>query len=482
MACRPASKAPPEAWAIVNFTDSLQVWDGFGVNYVETAQTPDYDSFPQDYGGLSLLNEVQRREIIQLVFGPEGLQPSLVKMFLDPHHEPSNDNADPLQMDSAGFDHEKTTRWMRYFVQGGLAASAEQGRELEVITTLYGPPGWMTLQRQHRGRDLDPAMKEELGEYYLSWIRYLQNNAYPIRYLSLHNEGEDYKRWTETGYTDSYDKDYNLYWSPLQVADFLKLLPRLFEIHSVAPVGLTLGETSSWMRLTVNHRKDKESYAGLIGLDEEALSRLALITSHSFWAPTSAGTEFLRLRKFQMGQKQAPTCLDNLHQLEKMQTDFLLGFWQEIYQAKVNAIIPWACVQHHPSWTGGDPNPGTAIEVLGPEKYVVHPAYYYYKLVSRLGQRGMRVVNTYCSHDSVKVIAFAANGTTQPGSFVLINPTDQELSIAIRIVASPTETYYMTRTSPGEQYLALGAVRLIEDEIRYVAPPQSATSFSEQPD
>ena len=42
----------------VRFDEPLQVWDGFGVNYVEAAQTRGYGSWPQDYGGFSILSEL----------------------------------------------------------------------------------------------------------------------------------------------------------------------------------------------------------------------------------------------------------------------------------------------------------------------------------------------------------------------------------------------------------------------------------------
>ncbi len=72
--------------AVVDFSAKLQAWDGFGVNYVETSQTFDYEKWPQDYGSFSVLSEASRKEIIDLIFGNDGLQPDLVKMFLDPIH------------------------------------------------------------------------------------------------------------------------------------------------------------------------------------------------------------------------------------------------------------------------------------------------------------------------------------------------------------------------------------------------------------
>ena len=40
--------------ATVNFSRTLQDWDGFGFNYVETAHSSDMKEFNQEYGGFSL--------------------------------------------------------------------------------------------------------------------------------------------------------------------------------------------------------------------------------------------------------------------------------------------------------------------------------------------------------------------------------------------------------------------------------------------
>jgi hypothetical protein len=73
--------------ATVDFSKKLRAWDGFGVNYVESAQTRDYKNDPQEYGGFSLLDEQERQHAINLIFGEDGLKPGLMKMFLDPWHD-----------------------------------------------------------------------------------------------------------------------------------------------------------------------------------------------------------------------------------------------------------------------------------------------------------------------------------------------------------------------------------------------------------
>jgi len=203
---RPAiSQLQPQAvQAEVQFEKRLQAWDGFGVNYVEACQTRDYRQRPQEYGGFSTLSEDKRQQILEMTFGPDGLKPGIVKMFLDSFHEgmseADNDNDDPHRIDMSRFDHKTTTKWMRYFVREGLKRTRARGADLGIITTLYGPPGWATEQKFVRGRDLDLSKKEEVAEYMISWVKYLRDEEkFPVKYVSLHNEGECWNRWPVDG-------------------------------------------------------------------------------------------------------------------------------------------------------------------------------------------------------------------------------------------------------------------------------------------
>ena len=168
----------------VDFSAKVRVWDGFGFNYVQSAHFLDKntdpvgfnewwnkthagknpDTFVQEYGGFSLLNESQKKEIINLVFGADGLKPGIVKMFLD-----GKQQKEPY----GPYDHKTTTDHMRYFVKEGLKVTRERGADFQIITTLYGPPGFMTKQKTDRGRDLDPAFKNELAMYMINWVKFL---------------------------------------------------------------------------------------------------------------------------------------------------------------------------------------------------------------------------------------------------------------------------------------------------------------------
>ena len=61
---------------------------------------------------------------------------------------------------------------------------------------------------------------------------------------------------------------------------------------------------------------------------------------------------------------------------------------ENIYSARVNAVIPWAGVNR------GDPNLGTAISVKADGRYLTNGNYFYQQLTAA-GHRGMAVA--YCT-------------------------------------------------------------------------------------
>jgi len=64
-----------------------------------------------------------------------------------------------------------------------------------------------------------------------------------------------------------------------------------------------------------------------------------------------------------------------------------------IYGTRGNGYIPWAVIQRHSQWVGGDPNPGTAFLIDDARDFQIRPGYYLYKQVTRAGQAGMVVAS-----------------------------------------------------------------------------------------
>lgn len=469
----------PVVHAAVHFDQALRKWDGFGFNYVETAQTLDYGQDPQDYGGFSILDAEEKAEIVRLIFGADGLDVNLVKMFQDPWHQ---------REPGAPYDHKRTTANMREFVRMGLQTLRARGEDMRVITTLYGPPPWATQQKILRGRDLDPAMRQPLADYMASWVGYLRAEGFPVEFYSLHNEGEALRRWPSDGRSGSIGSghDYNMFWPPEEVVTFLKLLPKTLQRAGLGDVGVTNGEPTLWARVgreSVDDPGAASGYADAIVADPSALENLALITSHAFAGHSSRGIDLLREHKPDLHAWTTSSSWKN------MGTDFIHDIWVQIYDVKVNACIPWAGIQRPSKWLGGDPNPGSAITVYEDGRYVVRPGYYFYKQLTQAGQPGMMVVQTASADADVSLMGFAKGEAEAPDSFIINNRRDTATTLTVKVTGTRHGRFEAVRTTEGERgevgqllttgksYSQLGSYAVEGGVLTYVAPPGSVTTF-----
>ena len=464
--------------AKVDFSKKLREWDGFGVNYVETCDTRNYATQPQDYGGFSILSESDRQKIIEMIFGDDGLKPGVIKMFLDPFHQdsPGSGYLDPADIDLSDYDHVTSTKWMRYFARQGLAKIRARKGSLELITTLYGPPGWMTKQKILRGRDLDPAHKIDCAKYMISWAKFLrEHERLPVKYLSLHNEGEDYFRWTDEGITE-WEKghDYNLYWPAEQVVDFLKFMRGMLNSQEMQDVGLTPGETSNWYRL------GEWGYADAIADDPNAMKNLDLITSHGFGGAVSLGNDILRCRN-----RHLHSWLTSMS-WGRMDVNFVDHIRQHIYITKVNSITPWAVIQRPSERLGKTFFAwssflfyGAAFRVCEDGSFSTEPGYFFYKQVCRAGQPGMAVARVVSTDREVGLIGFSSNGTGNPDALVVLNLSAYGKSLDISILGGTSKSYSAYYTS--EEVISdkrLGDFSVVNGQVLYDAPPRSVTTFS----
>lgn len=465
----------------VQFDHVLREWDGFGVNYVELCNVRSLHEYKtkyhQDYGGFSTLSEAKRQEIEDLIFGPEGIKPGLVKMFLDPFHEQV----------MGKFDHETTTKWMRYFVREGLKRTRAQGGNLQIVTTLYGPPAWATKQKFVRGRDLDPKEKDALAEYMINWAKWLRDHGYPVKAISLHNEGEGWNRWPVNGSTAglSLSMDYDMWWPTYQVVDFLRFMRPMMDKAGLKDVELTPGETSNWGTFGMFYAPD-------IYGDPVAIKNIGLVTSHGFGlgprSINSVGIDTLRQVRpdlhawttsmtFVPGRHTGfnPAWGDNV---------FLEMIRQNIYDAKVNGIIPWSIVQSD-AWALGDPRQtnwsawvGTGFWVERKGGYEIEPGYYLYKQVSRAGQPGMGVAAVNSTDPNIGLIAFARHGTRNPDALV-VNNLGRKRKVAIRISGTPASSFeaVLTQVNNRIYYRSLSTVSLKNGVLEYTIPFQSVVTF-----
>lgn len=455
--------------ASVDFADTLQTWDGFGFNYVETCQTRDYDKWQQDYGGYSLMNDKQKAEVAELVFGKDGLQVDIVKMFLDPWHQESP---------GAKFDHTTTTSNMLRFVEDGVSLARGQGRDIDIITTLYGPPPWATQNGNIGDRDLDEEKFGDLAEYMIDWARFLRSREIGVKYLSIHNEGEDFYRWTHDEGKQRLERfDYNAYWPPEQVNAFMKILKKKVVKSGIKHLGVTNGEPSNWTRF------HNWGYAHALFSDKEALASLDLLTTHGF-----INGDYTKLSYSNANGSTTSLLRSDRPELHTWITSYAWGdldarfikmAYEHIYYAQVNALIPWAGIQNLSQWIDGD-SLGNAITVTDEGEYIVSRGYHLYKQLTTAGHRGMTVARTSAANPTANLIGFASNGTEHPDAFVLAsNIRIWGLPYSIEVRGSKHKRFQAYRTTEdGEElYKDIGVFEVQDGRIAYDPPYGSVTTF-----
>ncbi len=463
----------------VNFGRTLQNWDGFGVTYVEAAQTHDPAANPQDYGGLSMMSEEDQRFVLNAVFGDEGLHPSLAKIFITPFGQQNPPETLPdskTPLDSTAYDFGAQSAGMSRaiaFQQEGLRLTRARGDDLVMLATLYGPPAWMTVQKAFRGRDLAPDCRDALANYLVAAARFCREQGLPIQYLSLHNEGESWRRWNAAGYTDNWNHDYNYLVTPELAADLLARVAQTISRAHIERLGVAPGEASNWTVFS------QWGYPSAIENNPAALEALELITSHGFYGTDrywpgdwrSAGIDRLRERK--PGLKAWVTSAS----WGKMDVFFLWEIFHSIYSAKINGYIPWACIQNHSQWSGGDPNPGTAILVDDNGQPSLTKGYYFYKQATWAGPSGASVVDTWTNDSVVCLIGFGPGKGRDCENMVLLNIANEETAVTIRVHNARSRSFAMYRTSDTEQFAPLGACPAENGAMSLTVPPRSATTL-----
>ena len=146
----------------------------------------------------------------------------------------------------------------------------------------------------------------------------------------------------------------------------------------------------------------------------------------------------------------------------------------------MNAIIPWAGIQHGPSWIDGDPNPGTAIRVHSNGRYELTNGYYFYKQLTTAGHRGMAVAYSTAANSQVHIVAFAGAGSTHPDAFIVSSSIAiWSLPIRIQVRGSNARRFRAYRTSEDgtEKFQEIGTLEVDDGVILYDPPTGTTTTF-----
>jgi len=91
----------------------------------------------------------------------------------------------------------------------------------------------VTKEKIILAKDLNPALALECGEYLVSWAKFLTSQGFSVKYISLHNEGENPGR-----YPAKPSQDYDMWWPPNQIVEFLVFLRGMLDRDGLTNVGM----------------------------------------------------------------------------------------------------------------------------------------------------------------------------------------------------------------------------------------------------
>jgi hypothetical protein len=258
------------------------------------------------------------------------------------------------------------------------------------------------------------------------------------------------------------------------VADFAGFTRAMLDKQGLGEIGIAPDETTSWYRF------HERGYASAIANHAAAMKNLGLITSDGFinfrpgrWFADwrAAGIDMLRQRNPKLHAWVTS------QSWSKMDVDMLNEIRGNIYATKVNGLILWAAVQRPAKWVGGDPNPGTALNIDEQGNVSVRPGYSWYKQVTRAGQPGMAVADVASNDGEVLALACSRNRTKSPDAFVISNIRNVPRTVSIRATGTDARSFEAFRSSANEGYATAGRAQPADGTITYIAPARSATTF-----
>lgn len=443
----------------IDFQDTRQEWDGFGVNYVE--MTHSRDGSYEDYGSFSDMTDAEIEKVLQAIFGEDGLQPGVVKLFLSPYL--LRDAPRPGVIDLDAYRFEECLQQTIFFAKEGIRRAAEYGVTLRFIATLYGPPPWATKQKIIRDQNIDPAQRDALATFMAGCVKYLrEREQIPVEAISIHNEGEDPSR-----YPGFEGDDFNAHWTPDDIADMILRLRNQLHCAGLPRVKVTPGETKQWSRF--------EPVAWKIGLNyPQVLDAVGLLTSHGFdrdYIPT--GLNFLRDHHRNPNLKPGlKAWVTSCSWYKSGGVDFSTNIVGHINEVGVNALIPWAIIQKPSKWPEGDPNPNPPFLVNPDATVTLKKSYYYYQQLARAGKPGSHVVPVHGdTYRSIHSVAFTGD------AIVLINAGQQARDFIFEIHHSDEMFEAYRTTMDDDSFSPVGTFSLSDWQFTYTAPPLSTTTF-----
>lgn len=150
----------------------------------------------------SLMDEEQKRKLLEAYFTPERMNYTLVRVHLDSCDfcvEPYEAMSDPDDRALDSFSFERTERYILPMLRD---AEKMAGKQLPLMLSPWSPPVFMKTngERQHGGR-LKPEYYDMWADYLCRYILEFRRRGFLVQRVSLQNEPHAVQTWDSCLYT-----------------------------------------------------------------------------------------------------------------------------------------------------------------------------------------------------------------------------------------------------------------------------------------
>lgn len=157
----------------------------------------------------SLMNDEQKKKVIETYFSPEKMNYHLVRVHMDScdfslglYEAMSNSEDTELK----SFSFERTEKYILPMLED---AKKTAGENLKLMLTPWSPPAFMkTNGKRTGGGKLKPEYRKLWAEYICRYIREFQNRGFEVQRISIQNEPKAVQTWDSCLFTAEEEKSF----------------------------------------------------------------------------------------------------------------------------------------------------------------------------------------------------------------------------------------------------------------------------------
>lgn len=157
----------------------------------------------------SLIDEGQKRQVIQTYFAPDQMGYNRVRVHMDSCDFSTGMYealSDPKDRALRGFSFARTEKYILPLLSDAQKAA---GRPLKLMLSPWSPPAFMKTngERKHGG-SLKPEYRDFWADYICRYIEEFQKRGFEVERISIQNEAKAVQTWDSCIYTAQQEKEF----------------------------------------------------------------------------------------------------------------------------------------------------------------------------------------------------------------------------------------------------------------------------------